>query len=523
MSDRPVRRSRTSRAQRDGRRARTADIPQLPWRNLRNRLPPTQILSADQIEAIHHASLTVLRDAGIKVLSARARSVFAQAGAQVDEATQMVCLDPELVEASVALAPAEFEIAARNASRSITLGGNHINFNLVGGPSFVSDLDGGRRTPTHEDFRNFMRLAHSLNVLHLGGSAPVAPMDLPAPSRHLDMYYGAITLHDKVWSANLLGTSRARDALEMAAIVHGVPLERLVDRPVLISNINTNSPRQLDASMSDGLTEMVTHGQPVTVTPFTLLGAMAPVTIAGALVQQNAEALFGITLCQLIRAGAPVVYGGFTSNVDMKSGAPAFGTPEYAKATQAGAQLARRYGLPFRSSSTNAANSVDAQAAYESEMSIWAAVMGHANLMHHACGWLEGGLTASFEKMIVDAEMLQMMTQYLEPVAVDTESLAVDAIAQVPPGAHFFGSPHTLERYDTAFYEPIVSDWRNFESWAEAGSLGAAEHANRVYKQMLSDYEQPPLDAAIVEELNAFMARRKIEISTDGVGGEGYS
>ncbi len=210
-----------------------------------------------------------------------------------------------------------------------------------------------------------------------------------------------------------------------------------------------------------------------------------------------------------------MAYGGFTSNVDMKSGAPAFGTPEYVKATLAGGQLARRYNLPYRSSNTNAANMVDAQAAYESEMSLWAAVMGHTNIVNHAAGWLEGGLVASFEKLIIDAEMLQMMAETLEPIPIDAESLAFDAIGEVPPGGHFFGSPHTLARYETAFYQPIVSDWRNFETWAESGGLSADARANAVWKKMLKDYEAPPLDPAIDEALKDFVARRKREITSE--------
>ena len=261
--------------------------------------------------------------------------------------------------------------------------------------------------------------------------------------------------------------------------------------------------------------EMSRAGQVVVVTPFTLAGAMSPVTIAGALAQQNAEALAGIAFTQIVKPGAPVMYGGFTSNVDMKTGAPAFGTPEYAKAALAGGQLARRYNLPYRSSNANAANLVDAQAAYESEMSIWAAVMGHANMVLHGTGWLEGGLCASFEKMIIDAEMLQMMAAFLEPIEVNDDTIAIDAMAEAGPGGHFFGTAHTLERYETAFYQPMVSDWRNFETWEEAGSLTATQRANGIWKQMLADYEPPPIDPGVDEALKDFIARRKAE---GGVG-----
>jgi trimethylamine--corrinoid protein Co-methyltransferase len=248
---------------------------------------------------------------------------------------------------------------------------------------------------------------------------------------------------------------------------------------------------------------MAEHGQPVVLTPFTLSGAMAPATIAGALALQNAEALAGIAYIQMVNPGVPCAYGGFTSNVDMKTGAPAFGTPEYTRAALAGGQLARRYKLPYRSSNACAANAVDAQAAYESEMSVWGAVMGHANLVLHGAGWMEGGLVASFEKMIVDAEILQGMAEFMRPLEVNADTLGIEAIKEVGPGGHFFGSAHTLERYETAFYTPILSDWRNFETWRQAGAVDAAHRAHRIWKQLLADYVPPPIDPAIDEALKA--------------------
>jgi trimethylamine--corrinoid protein Co-methyltransferase len=261
--------------------------------------------------------------------------------------------------------------------------------------------------------------------------------------------------------------------------------------------------------MLEGLIEMARHKQVVVLTPFTLAGAMAPVTLAGALALQNAEALAGLALAQVVNPGTPVIYGGFTSNVDMKSGAPAFGTPEYTRAALAGGQLARRYRLPYRSSNANAANTLDAQAAYESQMSLWGAVMGHAHMVMHGAGWMEGGLCASFEKMILDAELLQMMAEFLRPIEVSDATLAFDAIEAVGAGGHFFGSAHTLERYESAFYAPLLSDWRNFESWREAGSPDALQHAHRLYKQILQDYQPPPLEPGIREQLQAFVAQRK--------------
>jgi trimethylamine--corrinoid protein Co-methyltransferase len=257
---------------------------------------------------------------------------------------------------------------------------------------------------------------------------------------------------------------------------------------------------------------MAKAGQPVAMTPFTLAGAMSPVTIAGALVQQNAEALALIALAQMYAPGVPVLYGGFTSNVDMRTGSPAFGTPEYAKAALASGQLARRYKIPFRSSNVTASNCVDVQAAYEGGMSLWGTIMGGVNLIEHAAGWLEGGLTASFEKLILDAEMLQLMREFLNPLAIDEDSLGLEAIREVGPGGHFFGTGHTLARFERAFYEPMLSDWRNFENWQESGAKTGTERANAIWKELLRTYEQPALDPAIAEALDAYVARRKEEI-----------
>ena len=478
-------------------------------------MAPIEVLSADQVETIHRASLQVLSEIGMKVLGQQARAVYRRAGAQVDDGEETVRFDPALVEELVAMAPREFTIEARDQSRNIFLGANHINFSCVGGPSFCSDLDKGRRAGTFREMGDFIRLVHMLDIVHCGSGSPFEPLDLPVPTRHLDKAYAGLTLSNKVISCSLLGGVRALDGLNMRAIAQGLDLEDIRGRPMIFGNINTNSPRQLDASMADGLMTLAHYGQPVVVTPFTLCGAMAPATVAGALVQQNAEALAGMALAQAVNPGTPVVYGGFTSNVDMKTGAPAFGTPEYTKACQATGQMARRYGVPYRSSNTNASNAVDAQAAYESEMSIWGAVMGHANFVFHGAGWLEGGLVASFEKLIVDAEMLQMMACYLEPLRVDDETLALDAIREVQPGGHYFGAAHTLERYETAFYTPLVSDWRNFETWEEAGALTTTQRANAIWKQMLKAYEKPPMDPAVDEALQAYVAKRKEEIESD--------
>jgi trimethylamine--corrinoid protein Co-methyltransferase len=331
----------------------------------------------------------------------------------------------------------------------------------------------------------------------------------------LDTYFANLALSDLTFHCTSIGRGRAMDGIRMMAISRGISLEEMARDPGVITIISVNSPRLLDDAMGDGLIAMAEHGQPVTITPFTLMGAMTPVSLPAALAQQNAEALFGVVLTQLVRPGAPVMYGAFTSNVDMRSGAPAFGTPENTKANVIAGQLARRYGLPYRTSNANASNAVDLQAAYETSMATWGAVMGGANLIYHAAGWLEGGLTASYEKLILDVEILQNMVEFLRPLKWDTDELGFDAIRDVPAGGHFFGAPHTMERYEHAFYQPMLSDWRGYENWELAGAKEAGQRATDLWQQALAEYEEPAMDLAIREELQAYVAKRREEIGHD--------
>ena len=508
----------TGRGRRGGRGAREGRVAErAPFRQPRRRFPPVEIVSADELEAIHEASLTILEEIGMDFLEPRAREILGHAGATLEPGTQRVRFDRGLVLDAVAHAPPRFTLHARNPARNLEFGDDWVIFPQVASAPNCSDADRGRRPGNHEDFRNLVRLAQSFDVVHMTGGYPVEPVDLHASIRHLDCLSDFVTLTDKAFHAYSLGAQRNRDALEIVRIGRGIDRATLEREPSLITIINSSSPLRLDAPMLQGMIEMAGANQVVIMTPFTLAGAMAPVTIAGALAQQNAEALAGIAFTQLVRRGAPVVYGGFTSNVDMKSGAPAFGTPEYMKAAIVGGQLARRYNLPYRTSNACAANTVDAQAAWESVFSLWAAITGGGNFIMHAAGWLEGGLCASFEKMAVDVDLLQMIDAFLAPLAVDADSLALDAVREVGPGGHFFGAAHTRARYRDAFYAPLISDWRNFETWREAGSPTAMEKANRVWKETLARYAPPPLDPAIADELAAFVAGRKAEggVKTD--------
>jgi trimethylamine--corrinoid protein Co-methyltransferase len=484
-------------------------IRQLPWREVSNNYAPVEILSSDQIETIIETALDVLASQGMRFLEPSSRDTLRKAGADVDDSTQMVRLDPALVREKLALAPADFGLRARNPAHDLRIGGNRIVFTSVGGPAFCSDLEKGRRPGNYEEMCDYLRIVQSLNIVHQEGGGAFEAMDLPAQTRHLDLYLAQHRLLDKNCQAYALGRERTVDAIEMACIALGADREELEQRPALLAIINTNSPMQLDVPMTEAVTELAGAGQVCCITPFTLAGSMSPATLAGTLMQQTAEVLAVATFAQIVRPGAPILYGSFASNVDMRSGAPALGTPEYTKCAQASGQIARRLGLPFRSSNTTVSNCVDAQAAFESQMSLWGSVMGHANLVNHAAGWLEGGLTASFEKLIVDAEMLQMIAEYLRPIDVNDDELAVEAIAEVGPGGHHFGTSHTLARYESAFYSPLLSDRQNYESWQEAGSEDIAVRANTIWKQLLSEYEQPPLDPAIEEELVAYADKRR--------------
>ncbi len=489
-------------------------IAQLPWRQLVNPFRPLEVLSADHVEAIHLASLRILSEIGVEVMGDRALDAFAR-GRRARRPG-----DP---------AGAPGSGAGRGAGRAGALdvhaacperrrgtsssAGPSVVFCAVGGPAFVSDLDRGRRPGNIADVVDYVRLIGALDVIHQEGGGPLEPTDLPVATRHLDQYRVFATELDKTWHCLGTGATVVDDAIEVALLIRGgIDRDRLLREPSLITIINTNSPLRLDAQMGDGLMEMALHGQPVVATPFTLAGAMSPISLAGALAQQNAEALFLVALAQLVRPGAPMVYGAFTSNVDMRTGSPAFGTPESVKAQLASGQLARRYGLPWRSSNATASPVVDAQAAYESEMAIWGALMGGVNLLYQGAGWLEGGLTASYEKLILDAELLQMMSEVLQPLVVDEASLGVDAIADVGPGGHFFGTAHTLERFEHAFYTPMLSDWRNFETWQADGSLTATQRANTIWKRLLAEAVPPALDPAIAQALDGFVDRRKGEI-----------
>ncbi|MBO67502.1 MAG: methyltransferase [Acidiferrobacteraceae bacterium] len=486
-------------------------IEQLDWKQPVFSDAPIEPLSEDELQSIHGAAMRIIEEIGIDFLHSEAREILKHGGCDVSTDSPTVRMDRAFVMELIEKAPSTVTLCPRDPQRSLILGGSSAAFGMVASPPNVSDLDHGRRIGNREDFRNLLKLAQIFNCIHFTGGYPVEPIDIHPSIRHLDALLDTLILTDKVLHAYSLGAERVEDAIAMMRIAAGLNEEEFVQQPRMLTNINSSSPLKYDWPMLDGAMRMVRKNQLVIVTPFTLSGAMAPVTLAGALAQQTAECLAALALLQLVRPGAPVAYGSFTSNVDMRTGAPAFGTPEYVRATQISGQLARHYGLPWRASNANAANYPDPQATWESAASIWACSSAQANIVYHAAGWMEGGLCASFEKVVIDCEMLQQMIYYHRPINVSDDDLAIEAIKDVGPTGHFLGSAHTQSRYQTAFYEPFLSDWSSFENWTERGAISTVQRANRLYKKALKHYEPPKMRADIKEELYEFVERRKLE------------
>ncbi|MDC0470506.1 trimethylamine methyltransferase family protein [Candidatus Pseudothioglobus singularis] len=487
------------------------NFQQAPYGQKKNPFQPMSIFSEDEIEAIHQASLKVLCDTGMDIQSPRAVEILKREGAMIGSDGRRVRFDPDFVMEKISTTPSEFTLHGRHKGRHVHVGGQSVINTLVSSAPNVSDLDRGRILGNFEDYSNLIKLGEILNTVHALGGYPVEPCDLDVSERHLHAVSAASRLSTKPLFGYAIGSERMLDAIEIVRIGRGIDRETLLKEPSITTVVNANSPLVYDKALLEGAIEMAEHNQPVIYTPFTLAGAMAPITVAGALVQQNAEALAGLAFHQCVNPGAPAIYGSFTSNVDMKSGSPAFGTPEYTQATIASGQLARKYKIPLRASNANASNAPDEQSVYESQMSLWACMLGQVNFILHGHGWIEGGLCASYEKVILDAEMNQMMEAFLMPSLVNSDTLGVEAIAEVGPASHFFAAQQTLDRYETEHYNPMLSDWRNFESWRDAGSKTASQRANKIWKQLLDDYKEPKLAPEVEEELSGFVERRVSE------------
>ena len=479
-----------------------------------NPFKPYDILSADQVEAIHEQAMTILEEIGVDFLHEQARDVFKREGMAIDG--DRVRFDRAFVLEQAAKAPETFELQARNPVRNVILGGNHVVTAPVYGPPFITDLERGRRGATIEDFNNFDKLAQAIDQIHCAGGTTVEPEDLPLGTRHLDMLYSHLRWTDKPFMGSVISAENARDTIEMASIALG-GRDKIEQTPAVISLINVNSPLRYDDRMLGALLEYAAAGQPVIVTPFLMAGAMSPMGLAGTVAQQTAEALAGIALIQLIRPNTPCVYGSFLTNTDMQSGSPAFGTPESAMGILASAQMARRYKIPFRGGGAlTSSKGPDAQAAYESMMCMWPTIMGGVHFILHAAGWLESALLASYEKFIIDVEQLRMFEWILERgLPVDEESLAMDAIREVGPGGHFLGAEHTLRHYRTGFYRPWISTTENFDRWNRMGAKPVEQVAAEKWKQILAEFPDPGIDPAVDEQLTEFIAKRRVEIGAD--------
>jgi len=483
----------------------------MPWRIPVNTDRPTEPLNAEGVQAIHDGAMRILEDIGIEFLNPEAVAILKQAGCTINGT--YVHMGRDFVMEMMARAPAEFTITPRNPSRKVPIGGKNMVFVNVSSPPNYWDMEVGKLPGTRAHCARLLKLTQYFDCIHLSGGYPVEPVDIHARERHLDVLFDKLTLTDKVTHAYSLGRERVEDVMEMVRIAGGLSHEEFEASPRMYTNINSTSPLKHDFPMLDGYMRCVRRGQVTVVTPFTLAGAMAPVTMAGAVAQSIAEGLCAIALAQWINPGAPCVLGTFTSNVDMRSGAPAFGTPEYIRATQMTGQMARFYGIPLRSSGTCAANVPDGQAMWETSNSLWAAVQSQTNMVYHAAGWLEGGLIASPEKFVMDCEVLQQIQRYFEPAITATtpDDIALEAIASVGGDGHFFGIEHTQERYTKAFWQPFLSDWTNYEGWELAGGVWTAERAHHLWKKIEAEFEAPPMDEGIREELEAFVAKRKEE------------
>ncbi|MDD9922482.1 MAG: trimethylamine methyltransferase family protein [Boseongicola sp.] len=476
------------------------------YRNLRNPFPPMKVFSDDRIEAIHEAALTVLEDLGIRVLLPEAKDIFVSGGG-VQKPNDMIHIGREMVEAALASAPRSILAKGAVSDRDVLLEPGSMVFQPGAGAPHATDLVRGRRPGTASDFDDLVSLTQHFDVLQMVPPL-IEPQDIETNVRHYFTMKSQLTLSDKLPFIFSRGTPQVEESFEMLRDFRGLSDDELLSNVYSYTIINTNSPRQLDIPMAQGLIDFAKAGQVSIVTPFTLMGAMAPITVAGALTLSHAEALAAITLTQLVRPGAPVLYGTFTSNVDMKSGAPAFGTPEHFKASLAAGQLARLIDLPWRSASGSAANLGDAQAANEPQFGLWGCLLAGATVTIHAAGWLEGGLTVSYEKLITDLEVLQMVAELCAETPAETAEIGLDALEEVQPGGHFFAAAQTMARYQTEFYEPLVADWSNFGTWTENGALDATTRATGIWQQILAESEGPKFTVDRIEALETYIRDR---------------
>lgn len=505
---------RRARREREGRRRNRGFAFANHIKPIANKLPPMNMLDAEGVQKIHDASMRLLSDTGILIVDyPAATEVFRQNGAKIEahNAGDLVKIDEDTLMHFVKMAPATFTQLARNPAKNVPIGGTHTVFAPVYGPPFVADYERGRRQATLEDFQNFSKLAYMSEHMHHNGGTLCEPNDIDVKERHLDMLLAHLLLSDKAFMGSVTHKENARDTVMMAEIVFGA--EAIRKNPATIQLINASSPLRFDDRMFGALEVYAKANQALIVTPFIIAGAMSPVTLAATLAQQNAEALFGICYAQMLNAGTPCIYGSFLANIDMKSGAPCFGTPEGNLALYAGAQMARHYHLPYRSGGNFTASRIpDAQAGYESASTMMATMQGGVNFVLHAAGWLEGGLIAGYEKFILDLEMCGMMAKYAQGISLSDEDFAWDAYAEIGPGGHFLGAQHTMRHYETGFYQHAVFNMDNYEKWEAEGSEDIYKKAHAMWQTMLREYQAPAIDPAIKDALTEFVGKRRAEI-----------
>ena len=478
---------------------------------------PVDVFSADEEDYVHRMSLRILEEIGLKFLSPDTWPILEQNGCNVDRNTGMVHMPGDVVEHFLALAPSHFTMKARNPANDLHVGGDYIHYGSASSAPNVIDAKRGRRPGTQADFRDLVRLNHMLGTVAFHSGHPVEPIDTPVNTRHLLSAYDWHTLSDKVTRIYAIGRTRVRDSIAMAEIAHGISHEEMQRAPRLHGSINVNSPLVVDAPLSEAAMDIALSGQANVVSPVAFAGAMSPITLSGSVIQCNAECIGFIAFLQMVKAGAPCFYGVLTTPVDMKSGAPAMGVPETVTGTLANGQMARRYKLPQRVMLGSTSVAPDAQSAYESMFSLWAAQLSGAHIVYHAHGWMEGGLTTGFEKTILDSEMIGMMGALKGGIDLSDAEEAFEAIKEVGPGGHFLGCEHTMKRYQSAFHAPMLSDWRPYEFWQDAGSPDAQARATEKWEAMLEAYRPPQIDAGIRDALADYVAKRTRELGDSDI------
>lgn len=507
MSESP--RKRSGRRARGGTASPSSAPAIVPY--ITRKIPVYELVNEEGLETIERNADTILQEVGIDFRYPPAIKLFKEAGADIDGERVRFPegMARKIIQAS---APAIFEQKARNPQRNVMLGGNHTVFAPVYGPPFVRDLDHGRRYAVIEDFQNIVKLTYMLPSLHHSGGTVCEPTDLPVNKRHFDMVYAHMKYTDKPFMGSVTHPERAQDTVDMCKILFGEDFVQ--QNTVVINLINANSPMVFDETMLSAAEVYARNNQGSIVSPFILAGAMSPVTAAGTLAQILAEAMAGMAFTQLVKPGAPIIFGTFASSISMQSGAPTFGTPEPAIVLYGAAALARRLGVPFRSGGSLCGSKIpDAQAAYESAQTILPSTMAGVNFVLHAAGWLEGGLASSYEKLIMDADQLGMMQVLSSGLDISENGQAMSAVREVGPGAHFLGCEHTQSNFKSAFYRSNIADNNSFEQWESEGSQDAVMRANKIWKKMLNEYEAPPIDQATDEALQAFITRRKAEFA----------